>query len=68
MPKTKLLKGWTRCRAGDIEVVFEQARVEGTDNTALIEQLENDVYELKGRLEFLRRRNNVTQCLFFPVG
>lgn len=58
--ETKASKVRTKSRTEDMEVVPGQARTELVDHTARIAQLEGDLHELKGKLDFSERCNNVT--------
>lgn len=64
MIKTKSSKVQAMSRTANMEVFAEETHTECEVHTARITQLEGDFDELKGKLDFLKRRNNVADLQY----
>lgn len=62
--KTKAPKVRAKRRISEMEEVAEQARIDHFEHTAWTVQLEGDLHELEGKLDFVKRCNDVTDSRY----
>lgn len=66
--RTRALSVPEKRKTVDLEVFSKQARIERAKHMARIAQLENGLHERKGKLDFLKRRNDVLNSHYSILG